>query len=373
MACRCRRRPGAASPPSASRRRSLSSPGDPRPGRPFRRAVRRSSASSRCPSSPRVRPIDVAEALPRPARSRPARERPARPQRPLDVPDGRSRRGPRPSPRPAAIRSPSPGASLRPPRRRTPPTGRPRRARRAAVPRRPRRLPRLRAGRRARAAAGARRRRPGPAARSASRSTTGSIAWDRRTGARVARRAGRSTATRERLDRRLADVRERLRPSRGAGAGRASRDRTSGAADGTAFTLVARPRRAYEAGVEAIRDRIAARRHLPGEPDAPARDAVRRRPVAALPPPPDRRSVAVLGVPRPRRRRAGSRSVLGSAPARPRAILSASPEPFLASTRHGQRLDRPDQGHAAARPDARRGPRPRLRAARVARRTGPRT
>ena len=53
-----------------------------------------------------LRPIDVAEAFRDLPGSRPARERPARPQRPLDVPDRRSRRGPRPSPPPAATRSP---------------------------------------------------------------------------------------------------------------------------------------------------------------------------------------------------------------------------------------------------------------------------
>ena len=58
---------------------------------------------------------------------------------------------------------------------------------------------------------------------------------------------------------------------------------------------------------------------------------------------------------------------------RPRALLSASPEPFLAVDADGARQHGPDQGHAAARPRPRGGPRAGLRAARRAPRTAPRT
>ena len=66
---------------------------------------------------------------------------------------------------------------------------------------------------------------------------------------------------------------------------------------------------------------------------------------------------------------------LGPSPAAgtPRALLSASPEPFLAVDAGGPRQHRPDQGHAAARPDARAGPGARPRAARERARTRPRT
>ena len=47
----------------------------------------------------------------------------------------------------------------------------------------------------------------------------------------------------------------------------------------------------------------------------------------------------------------------------PRALLSASPEPFLSAHGRGPGHDRPDQGHAAARGHARGGPGPRRRAA----------
>ena len=81
----------------------------------------------------------------------------------------------------------------------------------------------------------------------------------------------------------------------------------------------------------------------------------------ALPAPADRRPVAVLGVPRPRS---------GPLTGRPRALLSASPEPFLVGRRGRRRHDRPDQGHPPARPRRRRGPGARPRAA--VERQGPR-
>ena len=157
--------------------------------------------------------------------------------------------------------------------------------------------------------------------------------------------AGRSTATRRRLDRRLAEVRARLRASaRGPRAARRGRPTTSRR----------RGRSPSARRSTAPPTRPASRRFARTSPAVDIYqanltrrldDPVRRRPVAALPPAPDRRPVALLGVSRPRGC-AGSRSG-SAAPARPRAILSASPEPFLAVDAHGHRLDRSDQGHAA--------------------------
>ena len=124
-------------------------------------------------------------------------------------------------------------------------------------------------------------------------------------------------------------------------------------------------RRAYEAGVEAVRRAHRARRDLPGQPDPPARGAVRRRPVAALPAPADRRSGAVRGVPRPRPE-PGSR-------VRPRAIVSASPEPFLSVDATGRVATDPIKGTPARGRDADDDRRLARRAARAAPRTVPRT
>ena len=95
------------------------------------------------------------------------------------------------------------------------------------------------------------------------------------------------------------------------------------------------------------------RRHLPGEPDAAARDVLRRRPLAAVPTAPHRRSVALLGFPRPRQRRAGrSRKCPGAPPRDPVGLARAVPH----RPPRWPRLDRPDQGHPAPRPYGGRGP-----------------
>ncbi len=164
------------------------------------------------------------------------------------------------------------------------------------------------------------------------------IAWDRRTGgAWLAGRALDGDA--DRLARRLAEVRSRLRPSRIARA--ASRAAPAGldgsGAEGTttgdvgdelAFTS-SLDRAAYERGVETVRERIA-------RGDIYQANLTRRlaTPFDGDPWPLYRRlrtgdpslfsAYLDLGGGAP-----GHRSVLGSAPARPRAILSASPEPFL--------------------------------------------
>ena len=156
------------------------------------------------------------------------------------------------------------------------------------------------------------------------------IAWDRRTGG--AWLAGRALdGDGQRLVRRLAEVRARLRRSR----------RFASAADSTAdderdldFTS-SLDRAAYEAGVEAVRQRIA-------RGDIYQANLTRRlsTPFDADPWPLYRRlrtgdpslfsAYVDLGGGAP-----GHGSVLGSAPARPRAILSASPEPFLSVSANG--------------------------------------
>ena len=216
------------------------------------------------------------------------------------------------------------------------------------VPRRPRRLPRLRPRPRPRAAA-----RPSPPTTRACRSLRLAlhdwvVAWDRRTGhAWLGGRALDGDA--RRLARRLDDVHARLTAARVARATRRSRSRggaptsPAGRRSRSARSL---SRAAYEAGVEARPRAHRARRHLPGQPDPPPRDAVRRRPVGALPPPADRRSVAVLGLPRPRAEPA-DRPAAGAAVGLARAVP--------VGRRRRPRHDRPDQGHPAARPR----PRPR--------------
>ncbi|HEY8989581.1 MAG TPA: anthranilate synthase component I family protein, partial [Candidatus Limnocylindrales bacterium] len=165
------------------------------------------------------------------------------------------------------------------------------------------------------------------------------IAWDRRTGG--AWLAGRALdGDGQRLVRRLAEVRERLRRSR----------RFGGAADSPAddqrdldFTS-SLDRAAYEAGVEAVRQQIA-------RGDIYQANLTRRlsTPFDADPWPLYRRlrtgdpslfsAYVDLGGGAP-----GHGSVLGSAPARPRAIMSASPEPFLSMSASGLVSTNPIKG-----------------------------
>ena len=171
------------------------------------------------------------------------------------------------------------------------------------------------------------------------------IAWDRRTGA--AWLAGRALdGDVDRLTRRLAQVRERIRPGRlaqaaalgsaapGLGAPGLGGDSAGDPADGFAF-VSSLDRAAYEAGVDAVRERIA-------RGDLYQANLTRRlaAPFDGDPWPLYRRlrtgdpslfsAYLDLGGGAP-----GHRSALGSAPARPRAILSASPEPFLAISPRG--------------------------------------
>jgi para-aminobenzoate synthetase component I len=171
------------------------------------------------------------------------------------------------------------------------------------------------------------------------------IAWDRRTGA--AWLAGRALdGDTDRLTVRLAEVRARLRPSHLARVAQAAAavaaeldaDRSDAGArargDELEFTS-SLDRSAYERGVEAVRQRI-------------ARGEIYQANLTR------RLATAWDGDPWPiyRRLRTGDPSLfsawldlgggapahgsaLGSAPARPRAILSASPEPFLAVTADG--------------------------------------
>ncbi|HET7703058.1 MAG TPA: anthranilate synthase component I family protein [Candidatus Limnocylindrales bacterium] len=166
------------------------------------------------------------------------------------------------------------------------------------------------------------------------------IAWDRRTG--VAWLGGRALdGDRSRLARRLTDVRARLRPGQlarvAARSALATGARDPEPADGggeLAFTS-SLDRASYERGVEAVRVRIA-------RGDIYQANLTRRlaTPFDGDPWPHYRRlrtgdpslfsAYLDLGGGAP-----GHGSVLGSAPARPRAILSASPEPFLAVTAGG--------------------------------------
>ena len=170
------------------------------------------------------------------------------------------------------------------------------------------------------------------------------IAWDRRTGG--AWLAGRALdGDSDRLARRLAEVRARLRPSRiaraasravsaGLDAGGAEGQESGGVGDELAFTS-SLDRAAYERGVETVRERIV-------RGDIYQANLTRRltTPFDGDPWPLYRRlrtgdpslfsAYLDLGGGAP-----GHRSVLGSAPARPRAILSASPEPFLSVSAAG--------------------------------------
>jgi para-aminobenzoate synthetase component I len=168
------------------------------------------------------------------------------------------------------------------------------------------------------------------------------IAWDRRTGgAWLAGRALDGDA--RRLGRRLAEVRGRLRRSdRNAAVGVGSSEMVAGGGD-LRFTS-SLDRRAYEDGVEAIREWIA-------RGDLYQANLTRRltTPFDEDPWPLYRRlrtgdpslfsAYLDLGRGAP-----GHRSVLGSAPARPRAILSASPEPFLAVSASGMISTDPIKG-----------------------------
>jgi para-aminobenzoate synthetase component 1 len=161
------------------------------------------------------------------------------------------------------------------------------------------------------------------------------IAWDRRTGG--AWLAGRSLdGDASRLERRLAEVRARLRPSRRPVDGAAAAGlRTAATAERDFIFTSSLDRPAYEAGVEAVRHRIA-------RGDIYQANLTRRL------------AAPFDGDPWPlyRHLRTGDPSlfsayldlgggapdhgsVLGSAPARPRAILSASPEPFLSVSADG--------------------------------------
>jgi para-aminobenzoate synthetase component 1 len=160
------------------------------------------------------------------------------------------------------------------------------------------------------------------------------IAWDRRTGgAWLAGRALDGDA--RRLGRRLAEVRARLgQPHRVPVRSPISAPVGPVAAGELEFTS-SLDRRAYEAGVEAVRQRIA-------RGDLYQANLTRRlaTPFDGDPWPLYRRlrtgdpslfsAYLDLGGGAP-----GHGSVLGSAPARPRAILSASPEPFLSITPDG--------------------------------------
>ena len=174
------------------------------------------------------------------------------------------------------------------------------------------------------------------------------IAWDRRTGG--AWLAGRALdGDRSRLERRLAEVRARLRP------GRLARVALRAAAwEGAAETMDAiEPeleftsslnRAAYEAGVEDVRRRIA-------RGDIYQANLTRRlaTPWAGDPWPLYRRlrtgdpslfsAWLDLGGGAP-----GHGSAKGAAPARPRAILSASPEPFLSVSAEGTVSSDPIKG-----------------------------
>ena len=190
------------------------------------------------------------------------------------------------------------------------------------------------------------------------RSTTGSSPGIAATVGRGSA-AGRSTSASSRLDDRLAEVRERARRRR-------RRQARAGATRATALELRSGlDRAAYEAGVESIRDVDRRRRDLPGEP---RRAGSRRRSAATR--------GRCTGGSGPAIRRCSPRSsTSGASPltGAPRAIVSASPEPFLSVVAGRRGRDEPDQGHAPARPR----PRGRSRASPASssprRRTAPRT
>ena len=162
------------------------------------------------------------------------------------------------------------------------------------------------------------------------------IAWDRRTGA--AWLAGRALdGDVERLGRRLRQVRDRLRPDRlDRLAGRVTGDPASGSEAPTERGFVSSlDRAAYERGVETIRDRLASgqiyqanlTRRLATAFDGDPWPLYRRLRTGD---PALFSAYLDLGGGAP-----GHGTALGSDPARPRALLSASPEPFLAISARG--------------------------------------
>jgi para-aminobenzoate synthetase component 1 len=169
------------------------------------------------------------------------------------------------------------------------------------------------------------------------------IAWDRRTGgAWLAGRALDGDAAR--LVRRLGEVRARLRSARRPATGISPAAEREAEREPELVFTSSLDRRAYEAGVEAVRQRIA-------RGDIYQANLTRRLevPFDGDPWPLYRRlrtgdpslfsAYLDLGRGSP-----GHRSVLGSAPARPRAILSASPEPFLSVTSNGSVSTDPIKG-----------------------------
>jgi len=159
------------------------------------------------------------------------------------------------------------------------------------------------------------------------------IAWDRRTGASWL--AGRALdGDTGRLGRRLHEIRKRAR-SDGSWRQAPPVDNDGEERDRELIFRSSLGRAAYEAGVEAIRDRIAGgeiyQANLTRRLEAPFDDdpwALYRRLRTGDP----ALFAAWLDL---GRGAPGHGSVRGSAPARPRAILSASPEPFLAMTADG--------------------------------------
>jgi para-aminobenzoate synthetase component I len=164
------------------------------------------------------------------------------------------------------------------------------------------------------------------------------IAWDRRTGS--AWLAGRALdGDAGRLGRRLGDVRARVRSDRSRWPGM-----TEDAIEPDLAFRSSLDRSAYEAGVAEIRQRIAhgdiyqanltRRLETPFDDDPwPLYRRLRTGDPALF------AAWLDLGRGSP-----GHGSVLGNAPARPRAILSASPEPFLAVTSDGRISSDPIKG-----------------------------
>ena len=335
--------------------------------RPYHRPVipaHRDKASLRLRRLPdrlaAMRAIDVAEAfrdLPGPG---PARERAAGSQRALDVPDRRPGRGPRVARRRHRIRSLSRAGSWP---GWTGPSSCPRTRRRSSA---------AWSGSSATTSAHAWERLPAiavddqdlPLLRLALHDWV--VAWDRRTGSRLARRPG----ARRRRATAGAAARRRPRPAdrwpcrarrRRGGPARTGRDAASRRCR-SGRTVASRVRGRRRGRPRAHR----ARRHLPGQPDPAARDAVRRRPVGAA-----------TGASGPAIPSLFSAYLdLGSEPAdRPAAGAAVGVARSRSSSvdAAGRVTTRSDQGHATARPDARRGPGARARAARRVPRTGPRT
>jgi para-aminobenzoate synthetase component 1 len=169
------------------------------------------------------------------------------------------------------------------------------------------------------------------------------IAWDRRTGG--AWLAGRALdGDRPRLERRLGEVRARLRRAAIATRLAGPAGQPEAVDPGELVFTSSLDRRAFEAGVEAVRERIA-------RGDIYQANLTRRltTPFDGDPWPLYRRlrtgdpslfsAYLDLGRGAP-----GHGSADGAAPARPRALLSASPEPFLAVSRQGHVSTNPIKG-----------------------------